>query len=197
MKNLWLTLQLLDWHYISQINFMHLNLLPPQERETIRINYLNRKIIILGGYFIFILFIFSIVLSVIFTTINFKAINAQNNLKETQNKLIFEGFENIQNQLKNANDKIKNVHQIQQNYKYYSVVIEEIIKIIPPDIKITAISANQNQFEIKGFAPNRNLVADLKTSLEQSSHFKEINSPLANFLQAENVNFTFSFKIEL
>lgn len=175
---------------------MHLNLLPPQEKEIIRADQLSQRAIFIGGYFIFVLLIFSIFLLVIFLIVNFKTMDAQNNFKEAQNKLVLEGFDNIQNQLKNINDKIKDVYQIQKNYKYYFPIIEKIIEIMPPDIKITALSANQNQFEIKGFAPNRDSVVNLKASLEQSPYFEAINYPLANFLQAENVNFTFSFKVK-
>lgn len=184
------------WRSASQIFMINLNLLPPEEKENIRLDLLNQRIIIIGGYLIAAFLIFIVLLAVNLMIINFKISKSQNNFQNLQKKFAVEGFKDVQNELKNINNKIKNIDQIQRNYPYYSTVIEKIIAIIPISAQINNISATGNHINLAGFAISRDSVVNIKDTLEKSSDFKNINYPLSNFLQAENINFSFSFDIK-
>lgn len=184
------------WRSANQIFMINLNLLPPKEKENIRLDLLDQRIIIIGGYLIAALLIFIVLLVVNLMIINFKISKSQNNFQDLQKKFAIEGFKDIQNKLKNINNKIKNIDQIQKNYPYYSTILEKIIAVIPNGAQISNISVTGKHINLAGFAANRDSVVNIKDSLEKSSDFGNINYPLSNFLQAENINFSFSFDIK-
>ena len=172
-----------------------INLLPPAEKEKLyqrlsarHINGLATVIvgILLGGaVFVFNTFIFlKIQTSSLKQTLNVEAVNI-----DTQQAQILE------EKTKNLNNLILASQNFKQASKMPLVVFQEIEKIVPSGAQVTLVSWEDTAGKIvlSGKAQTRDDVLALEKHLKDSLFFEKIDSPLSNFLEKNNANFTFTF----
>ena len=172
-----------------------INLLPPLAKGKLHQNLLTRQlnhlgfilaIIFLGGaVFIFNTFIFlKIQTSSLKQTLNVETINT-----DTQKAQALEG------DTKNLNDLLLRSQGFRQSGQLSSEIFREIEKVIPAGAKLTAFSWEDaaGKIVLSGRAQTRDDVLALEKRLKDSLVFEKIESPLANFLEKNNVSFNFSF----
>lgn len=85
-----------------------------------------------------------------------------------------------------------------QTFPRWEGVIEEIRSRIAPGIFITSANLKlpEDQISISGVAQNRNQLNMFKRFLEGSPMFSEVNIPLTNLGQKENISFSATFKLK-
>jgi len=75
--------------------------------------------------------------------------------------------------------------------------LEKISEIAPAGINLTNLSYQtaQNKVVLNGQAKTREQFLNFKENLEKSQVFLEVESPLSNLINKENIDFNFNFKI--
>lgn len=104
----------------------------------------------------------------------------------------------LENKARNFNALVSQSTQLLKTLPRWGSVIEEIKKTIPTGITITSFSlpSPEGTMTINGFAQNRSQLNLLKKSFNESTIFTEINLPLTNLEQKENISFYLTFRLK-
>lgn len=178
-----------------------INLIPPKEKERIKMEKINKVIII--HWFLIFFFILCFILVLFSIRIYFKSqalaqnamvLNAKSNSEAQKVKQFKE-------EMQTANNKIEEQNNFQKNKIYLSNIIEKIAGILPQNIKLNNISAVLDDQKIikasvSGFAQSREDLVALKDKLEKESAISEIYFPPTNWVKAKNIDFFANFNIK-
>jgi len=119
----------------------------------------------------------------------------ENRLQATQSLRDTEEAQLLENKINAINQSALRINTIKeaQPYEFYDLLIH-LAQLVPDGINLTSLVfvANSNQITIEGNSSLRTYVIILQERLENSPFFGEIEAPLTNLLQAENVNFKFT-----
>jgi len=100
--------------------------------------------------------------------------------------------------VKNINEQINSVAKIQENYIPFSDFLLDIFKKINQGVKLNQLTIDQEtgNFTLSGTADSRDSLLKLKTDLESSGLFSELDLPINNLLKKDDINFTISAKLK-
>jgi len=169
-----------------------LNLIPFTQKER-----LKRERMFLLVYGITGILVIVIAFNAIMLTIaKFILIDHFTNLRN-DSSLVNTELLRLQGDLGEINKKIENTEKIQATFTKYSDLLEDFTKLIPEHIVLDFmhIDTENSNFKINGKAQNREALVAFKNSLENASFISDLESPLSNFLEKEDVAFRFAGKI--
>lgn len=174
-----------------------LNLLPPQEKEVLALERIQRWIVLYGSAIFGILLIFVSLLTIIWIFITIQLKSVTSNLDSIQSSFKGQDLITQQTAVASLNSYLEKIDAIQKNQKNYSNLIIFLAGIIPAGVRLDTLSLNeQNEVSLNGFAQRRELVVSLKDALEKSELFSNIESPLSNLVKETDINFYFKFKLQ-
>ena len=77
-------------------------------------------------------------------------------------------------------------------------LLAELAQAVPSEISLNRLNASLSGrlFSLKGFAQKREDLIKLIDALKQSGFFAEVESPLANYLEQQNVTFEIKGKLK-
>ncbi len=165
---------------------INLNILPQKLKNDTKLIILDKFIKkIIGTIFLFI---------IIFSGIFFAAkFYLQLYFEETieKNANTSKSTEDYLKKIKEINNKIDYIANIQNNNIDWTNIILRVSKTINNDIKINKININKNNntLSLSGNAKTRNSLLLLKDSLEKYENFNEIKLPIKNLLEKNDINF--------
>ncbi len=199
------------------INF---NLLPPEAREELKWEKINRSfimhsVIIIAMVFIFILFLLIIQL---YADIKLSDLEKTINLKKENIKM--QEVKDLENEIENFNGYLTAIDKIQKKHLYFSQVISIFTESVPDSVQTARLNIIQPkeekknnavqpkktsaggtssqkeeekkfQININGKAAKRDDLLLFKNALEKTSCFAKIYSPLSNLVERENIDFSF------
>lgn len=115
-----------------------------------------------------------------------------------QTSIIARNSRGFDNKISGINHQINTASSIQDNYKIWSPLIKDIAEITPADITLSLLSigADGKAVQLKGTAKYRESLLEFKQKLENSGNYEDINLPLQNILQKENINFDITVGIK-
>jgi hypothetical protein len=95
------------------------------------------------------------------------------------------------------NSQINSIAAMQNDFILWTGLLKFISDNTNDDIKYSQInmSKNDNTLSLRGMAGTRDSLIILKTSLEKSTYFSNINFPIQNLLEKNNINFEITGKI--
>jgi len=172
-----------------------LNLLPAEKKHSFaveRTQRLQRKLVVV--------FLTSLVLSVIilFTTkwyIDFeiKSIDAQ--IAATQQVLRSQG-DDSNTQIKIMNEQLSQLQVVQKEHVVWPTVLNQLTDTMVPGVTLNSVSfdATIQSFTINGTALTRQNLVSYKEKLSSLPFISNIESPLSDLIQRENINFQFKGK---
>ncbi len=104
-----------------------------------------------------------------------------------------------QNKVNEINNELILLEKIQKDFTRWSLLFDFISKKTPDGITFSHISLDKDKLDItfKGLAGNRDQLLSLKSLLEDSSIFTDIDFPFKNLLQKENISFEIKTKFEI
>lgn len=114
-----------------------------------------------------------------------------------QTTLITKNSQGYNNKIKDINGKIDLVETIQNNFIPWSNLLKITAGITPEDISLHYLKINleEQTIKIKGQAGQRASLLDFKEKMAAAAIFEEIDFPLKNILEKENINFEINAKI--
>ena len=116
-----------------------------------------------------------------------------------QTTLVTKNNQGYNNKIRDINNKLYFVEKIQNNFIPWSNLLKTVAAITPKDIGLYYLKINleEQAIKIKGKAGRRESLLDFKQNLETAAIFQEIDLPLKNILEKENINFEINAKINL
>jgi len=176
---------------------IELNLLPPTEKKSLRLEQFYRWLIFYGGatILIFLLFIAFLALIWFFILIQLKSYTV--NLEKTRTSFQGQSIENQQKLINEFNGQLEKIAQIQDGHRFYSPALIHLTQLIPSGINIDAFAIDeQGSCILSGYAQKRSQLLLLKEGLEKSTLFEKIENPLSNLTKQTDINFSFKFNIK-
>ena len=165
---------------------IHLNILPTslKKENRLKIIFFSLKkflyvIIILICLYATLLLILRFILELHYI----KTVNENAQLSKTT--------ETYTRHVKEINKEIVNIDSIQKNFTRWSQFIVYLSNNANSNIRFEELTINKakNTLTIQGFAPTRNDLLSFKETLEKSTFLSEINFPIRNLLEKENIDF--------
>ncbi|MFH1233464.1 MAG: PilN domain-containing protein [Patescibacteria group bacterium] len=144
----------------------------------------------------YVLIIISIVAAIILLV---AMIILQNNFIEVveQTTLVTKNNQGYNNKAREINSKLKFVSTIQNDFVVWSKMIEQISIITPANVSLDLVKldlTNKN-IKLRGIAKQRSGLLELKNNLEKSDAYANIEFPIKNLLEKENINFEINAKL--
>jgi len=171
-----------------------LNLISEELKKEIKLRHLYLFIKKINLTLIIITIVVAIILLVAKTILQVKFDNIVG-----QTTLVTKNNQGYNNKVKNINDRIDFVEKIQNNFIPWSNLLKTVAEITPGDINLYYLKINfeGQTIKIKGEAGLRSSLLDLKQKMEATNIFKDIDFPIKNILEKENINFEINAKINL
>jgi len=176
---------------------IELNLLPPQEKDELKLERLYRWLIFYCSSVVLIILFFIAFLTLIwlFIIIQLKSYTA--NLESTKTSFQGQSIENQQKLITDFNRQLNKIDQIQNNHKYYSTILMRLSTLIPSGIRIDAFVVDeQGKCTLTGYAQKRSQLLLLKEALEKSSFFENIDNPISNLTKQIDIDFSLKFDVK-
>lgn len=163
-----------------------LNLISPEQKKILKIKQIFLLLRNLTGLILFFTITMAILLILTFHSLSLDAEFNQNpyfNLTYTEKDI------------RDINNRLKNIYQIQIQHLFWPEVIIPLVKIIPNNVEIKNLDIDKNNqlVKLEGIAKTRNDYLSLITALETEPKIKDLNSPFENLLKKENINFNLTF----
>jgi len=175
------------------------NLLPQQYKENFKKYIFARLFYALSGF----VFVWGIIIGIVlFTSLEFLSI--QNNaleeriigvkgLKETEEAEAFEA------EIISLNKFLGRINDIKEANSYDAFfILQKISSMVPAGSSLDKLtfSSTTGRVLLQGQSTLRTHVITLKNRLKEEPLFKEVDSPLSNLLQAQDVDFKFNIILE-
>ncbi|MFH1773105.1 MAG: hypothetical protein ABH818_01985 [Patescibacteria group bacterium] len=171
-----------------------LNLISEECKKEIKLRrfyQLIKKI----NYILIIIFIIATIVLLIAQII------LQNNFNQIveQTTLITKNNLSHSNKIKEINNKLKFISEIQNNFIVWSKIIKDLSIITPANVILNFVkldSINKN-VKLQGKATQRVDLLKLKNNLEKSIIYSNIKFPIKNILEKENIDFEINANIDI
>lgn len=110
---------------------------------------------------------------------------------EAESRVVNQGVYQFESEIKKINSRISMLDTIQSDFVPWTYVFKAISNISSNGISYTSIVINKENKEVrlKGFSNERSELLKLKSGLESSVVFTDINFPIQNILEKENIRF--------
>lgn len=181
-----------------------INLLPPAKKEDLQKEENFRLVLILGVLWVFFLVCFSLLLLAIRIYVAGEI--------QTQNILVEAGSlqqeESALQNIRALNRDVGGLAAFYENQVMLSRVIADISSAAPSGIYLTSFNyavpsqqgAKNNtpaaRISVTGFAPTTEDLLAFRTNLEQQNSFANVNIPPANWVNSQNITFSFDFEFQ-
>jgi len=173
------------------------NLLPPEEKKEIAVHEITQWFAFFLRSLIILAIIFAVLClnSYIYLYVIVQSQGSSITIEESSVKT--QKLQEIEEKIKQANQKIDKAYQIQRGIVCWTPILEKISEIAPAGINLTNLSYQtaQNKVVLNGQAKTGEQFLNFKENLEKSQVFLEVESPLSNLINKENIDFNFNFKI--
>lgn len=174
-----------------------LNLLPPQEKEFLRLEKMSRSAIFFGRLFLFLVCIFAALLAAtwLYLSVQVQAMDGLVNAEEGGSSSL--AARELEVKIVDANQKMKLLSDLQDSQVPAVDILKNLAMAASPGIRFDSL-----QFDIKnkkvvltGHVSTREQLIAFQGKLEGCPLFSEIKSPVSNFIKSEDIDFNFSFLI--
>lgn len=179
-----------------------INLLPPQEKETILREEKKRLTTIL--WFLFFVFLFCLIL-ILFSVESYLGgqVEAQKILTAQQEKEFNDPeTQAIKEKINAANLILAKLDVFYESQINFGKILEDISETMPEGMYLINLSINRSaadkmavQISLSGLSSTREILFNFKKNLEGRPEFKEINFPSSSWVKPADINFNVSFKM--
>lgn len=178
-----------------------INLLPPKEKEVLLMEKNKKVAIILCSLPLFFLVCLILILFSIKVYLGGQIDVQKSSLAKSQKEFLESEAQEFQEEIKLANSKFKELSSFYKKKIYFFEILEKISKTVPDTFYLTNLSLSFSKekdimISLSGFAPLREELLGFKKNLEDHEDFKDISFPPANWVEAKNISFYVTFKID-
>ncbi len=175
-------------------NMLTLNLIPHQLKKEIKFKRVYALLKKMNCILIIIAIIIAIILLI-------AKLILQNNFNKVvaQTSLITKNSQGYNVKVRDINSCLNHISQIQKNFIAWSDLIENLANRTPDGIAFSSVKISKEKplINIRGTAKLRDDLLMLKQNMEESLIYSDVEFPLQNILQKENINFEITAKLDL
>ena len=185
------------------INF---NLLPPEIKEELKWEKINRSFTIHSLIIIAMIVVFILLLLIIQLYSVMKLTDLERTIGLKKENIKVKEVKNLEDEIGSFNENLIILDKIQKNHLYFSQVISIFAENVPESIQVIRLNIIQPekdkknkeegkknyQVNISGKAAKRDNLLIFKNALEETSCFIKIYSPLSNLIKREDIDFRFT-----
>jgi Tfp pilus assembly protein PilN len=175
---------------------IYLDLLPQQIKQEIKRKKLFRNILSEEALFLlpFIALIF-ILFNVYYMLILQRDVaSAAYSVQQSQNK--YQQLGTYEEKFKQMNSLVQMMDKIQSGHLHWRKVFQQLSETMPDGIYVSDLSTKNYTIFIVGKARTRDDLLDLKTKLEATACFKNIDIPLSNLVVKDDVDFQIDLSVD-
>ncbi|MFA6306306.1 MAG: PilN domain-containing protein [Patescibacteria group bacterium] len=171
-----------------------LNLISEELKKEIKLRHLYLFIKKINLTLIIITIVIAIILLAAKTILQLKF-----NDVVDQTTLVTRNNQGYNDKIKGINSKIDFVATIQNGFIPWSNLLKTVADITPEDVSLYYLKINSEEKTIKinGRADLRDSLLNFKQKMETTTIFENIDLPVKNILEKENINFEINAKINL
>lgn len=171
-----------------------LNLVSAEQKKEIKLKHIYGLIKKIN----LTLIIITIVIAVVLLTAKILLQSKFNEIVE-QTTLVTRTNQGYNNNVREINNKLNYVAKIQDDFIPWSGLLTSLAETTPGDIKFYyfKIDAPAKTIKIKGKALRRGSLLNFKDKLANNPAFLEIDFPVKNILEKENIDFEINAKLNL
>jgi hypothetical protein len=99
--------------------------------------------------------------------------------------------------IKSLNAQLIQINDVQTKYIKWTRVLNNFNTIVPNEISLNLLEFNSltKTFRVTGTSSDRQVLLNFQESLSKFPYLKELNFPLSNLAQQNNINFEISGKL--
>jgi hypothetical protein len=171
-----------------------LNLVSSKQKQEIKLRHIYNSVKTINLTLIIITITIAIILLVAKIMLQSKFNDIVN-----QTTLITKTNQNSNDNVRKINGELNFIEKIQDEFIPWSNLIEDLTEITTPDINFyyLKLDARDQTIKIKGQAKLRSSLLDFREKMASAAYFKDIEFPIKNILEKENVDFEINAKINL
>lgn len=174
-----------------------LNLLPPQEKNNLALEKIQRWILFYAAGIFCLAAVFTVLLLAILSFVLIQQKTASYELQSTQKGSQWQELAEQEKTVKATSQQLEKISRIQKNHKYYSKFLIELTGLMPEGVRLENISVDKDgRVTLAGFGQTRDQVLSLKENLERSGFAEDVFSPLSNLTRQTEINFYFKLKLK-
>jgi len=179
-----------------------INLLPEEEKILIKREYTRRLIVVIGIFLFTSVFSAVILLLPSYLPLSSQKQSFESQLDAAKQGLSREKADETESSIRRLNDKLTFFSQQGENTRQISVLIKQILSAKSPSIKLLTFTYQKDTREkknermlIQGTATTRNAFLAFVKALEIVNGVSEVQSPPANLMKDENIEFNLTLKL--
>lgn len=148
--------------------------------------------------FNFILITITIIIAIILLTAKI-ILQEKFNEVVAQTTLVTKTNQGYNNNVREINNKLNFINKIQDEYIPWSGLITGLAEMTPADISFNymKIDSSDRTIKIRGRAKFRSSLLDFKNKMTSGNYFKDVEFPIKNILEKENIDFEINAKLNL
>lgn len=173
-----------------------LNLLPPQQKKELRLDFLNQTIVSAVVAVIFMILIGGLLLLVARDFLNINLEELERELALWQARTEIKELEDLERNIRELNKNLVFLDGRQKEQVKFSSFLEKLAKDVPMGIRFDDISIKESNVNIRGYVLTRDILLTFKNTLESASYVGNFNFPLSNLVKTTDINFSLSFTYE-
>lgn len=177
-----------------------MNLLPTRQKKRVKLLILFQNTIFSGLVLILLILILIFVLGGALIFLNFKFSYIEKKIVDEQLRVIrTETVKGMERKVRELNKELIGLKEIQNKQSNLYQALDKISQDLFKEVEINSLEIDRelNKITITGHSDTREKLLAIKQTLENSSNYKNIDFPLANLTEPEDIDFQFSFTLHL
>jgi Tfp pilus assembly protein PilN len=175
---------------------IYLDLLPGDRKEEIEKKRIFWKIFrqeIL--FFMPISFFIAILITTNITLkIQLDSLEKTGSLEQSQEK--YQELKNYEGKFRQINLQVNSLSNFQKNHLHWFNAISEVSNTVPDGIYISGLTTKDFNISLSGKAKTRDDLLALQDKLNANKCFKNLNVPLSNLVNKDDVDFQIDFEVQ-
>lgn len=175
-----------------------LNLLPPEERENLKLAKFSRVLAYYSMGIFALLVIFIVLLVSILAYLMIQLNSLEKLAEQTEKNQSFTTVKELETEIDSLNQKMKTLDSVQQGANSFSLILEDLAKIAPSGVEFFSFNydGQTKKAVLDGHSLSREGFIALREAIEKDQRFSDIESPISNLVKSTDNNFRISFKIK-
>lgn len=175
---------------------IYLDLLPEDRKSELHRNKVFRMTIWQEINFLFPLMLLAGVLFGINMLLELQREGVITENANVQSKGQYQELNTYENKFKATNEMSANISKLQNRHLRWSDELYRLSSLIPEGVSIENISTKNYKFMVVGMAKTRDDLLDMRDILNSDKCISDLNIPLSNMVQREDVDFQMDFSIK-
>jgi len=175
---------------------IYLDLLPDSKKREIFRKKRLKTIINQELFFLVPIVLFAIILFDVNLVLDIKNEGLNKNLESVIANDGYKDLKFYEDNLETINKKIVNINNLQEKHFRWSVIINMLIEVMPPNVYLTELSTKDYQVFLVGKAKQREALINFQEKMKQTECFENINTPLSNLVAKSDIDFQMDFQIK-